>query len=48
MEDNPKAHISNMKKQAILERCGFKVKRITFREWQYSAKACLDRVLTVE
>ena len=48
LEDNPKAHISNMKKQAILERCGFKVKRITYREWQYSAKACLDRVLATE
>lgn len=49
MEDNKKLHhMSNMKKQAILERCGFKVKRITYREWQYSAKACLDRVLTIE
>ncbi len=45
LEDNPKSHISNMKKQAILERCGFKVKRITYREWKYSSKACLDRVL---
>lgn len=49
MEDNKKLHhMSNMKKQAILERCGFKVKRITFREWQYSAKACLDRVLNID
>lgn len=48
VEDNKKSHISNMKKQAILERCGFKVKRITFREWQYSAKACLDRILAEE
>ncbi len=49
VEDSKKLHhLSNMKKQAILERCGFKVKRITFREWQYSPKACLDRVLTIE
>ncbi len=48
VEDNKKSHISNMKKQSILERSGFKVKRITFREWQYSAKACIDRVLTIE
>ena len=49
VEDTKKLHhLSNMKKQAILERCGFKVKRITFREWQYSPKACLDRVLTIE
>ena len=33
VEDNKKSHISKMKKQSILERCGFKVKRITFREW---------------
>ncbi len=45
VEDSKKQSISNMKKQAILERCGFRVKRITYREWQYSAKACLDRVL---
>ncbi len=37
-----------MKKQAIIERSGYKVKRITFREWQYSPKACLDRVLIEE
>lgn len=49
MEDNKKLHhMSNMKKQAILERCGFKVKRITYREWQYSSKACLDRVLNMD
>ena len=35
----------NMKKQAILERSGFKINRITYREWQYSPQACLDRVL---
>lgn len=45
VEDNFSDRVSNMKKQSILERCGFKVKRITFREWQYSPKACLDRVL---
>ena len=48
VEDKVKSHISNMKKQAIIERSGFKVKRITFREWQYSPKACLDRVLVEE
>lgn len=45
VEDKTKSYISNMKKQAIIERSGYKVKRITFREWQYSPKACLDRVL---
>ena len=46
VEDNEPQRISNMKKQAILERCGFRVNRITYREWQYSPNACLDRVLT--
>lgn len=45
LEDSVKPTVSNMKKQAILERCGFKVKRITYREWKYSPKICLDRVL---
>ena len=48
VEDKIKSHVSNMKKQAIIERSGYKVKRITFREWQYSPKACLDRVLLNE
>ncbi len=45
VEDSVNPVVSNMKKQAILERCGFKVKRITYREWKYSPKICLDRVL---
>lgn len=45
VEDNKKSSVSNMKKQAILERCGFNVKRVTYREWQYSKNACLDRLL---
>ncbi len=48
LEDNKRQAVSNMKKQAILERCGFKVKRITYREWKYSPKVCLDRVLIEE
>jgi len=48
VEDSKRTSMSNMKKQSILERCGFKVKRITYREWQYSPKACLDRVLISE
>lgn len=45
VEDNRKFSATNMKKQAILERSGFKINRITYREWQYSPKACLDRIL---
>jgi len=43
-QDNKKVYLSNMKKQAILERSGFKVIRITKREWTYSSKMCIERV----
>lgn len=45
VEDSKKLSGTNAKKQAILERSGFKINRITFREWHYSHQACLDRVL---
>ena len=48
VQDKNPDRVYNMKKQAIIERSGFKVKRITYREWQYSSKACLDRVLIEE
>ena len=44
-EDKIPCKVSNMKKQAILERCGLKVSRISKREWSYSPKACIDRVI---
>jgi len=45
VEDNKRLSATNMKKQAILERSGFRINRITYREWHYSQKACVDRVL---
>jgi len=45
VEDTVKSRVSNMKKQAILERCGFKVIRLTKREWDLSKNACLDRIM---
>ena len=45
VEDKNISKITNMKKKAIIERSGLKVSRITYREWQYSPKACLDRVI---
>lgn len=45
VEDSKKLSGTNMRKQSILERSGFKINRITFREWHYSPQACLDRVL---
>lgn len=44
VEDNLKSNIKDIKKQTILERAGYKVSRISFREWEHSSQACLDRV----
>ena len=44
VEDNQKSNISDIKKQTILERAGYKVTRISFREWEHSSQACIDRV----
>ena len=44
VEDNIKTYNTNMKKQAILERCGLKIVRLTYREWYYSPTACVDRI----
>ena len=45
VEDKIPSKISDMKKQSILERTGLKVSRISRREWLYSPKACIDRIL---
>lgn len=45
VDDRLQSRVSNMKKQSILERTGLKVSRISYREWQYSPSACIDRVL---
>ena len=44
IEDNVPCRYSNMKKQALLERCGFKVIRLTKREWEMSKNASLTRI----
>lgn len=44
IENHPRERIMPMKKQAILERCGFRVIRITKREWGLSKSVCLDRI----
>ena len=31
-------------KQFILERCGWKVLRVSAREWHYSQKVCMDKI----
>jgi len=35
---------TQIKKQAVLERCGWHVVRITSREWNYSQKACINKI----
>ncbi len=45
VEDKTPCKVSNMKKQAIVERSGLKVSRISKREWNYSPKACIDRII---
>jgi len=42
--DNQQSKYNDMKKQAIIERCGFNVMRITKREWDISQSTCLDRI----
>ena len=44
VEDNIKTPQTNIKKQTILERTGFKVERLSFREWQNSKTASIDRI----
>ena len=45
LEDNIKSSISNMKKQAIIERCGLMVCRFSLREWKMSKEACTNRMI---
>ena len=45
VEDKTPSKVSNMKKQTIIERSGLKVSRISKREWSYSPKACIDRII---
>lgn len=47
VDDCKKSPLKDIKKQTILERAGYKVVRISFREWQHSQQACLDRVKSV-
>ncbi len=44
VDDNVKEKMNDTKKQTILERAGYKVTRISYREWQHSSQACVDRV----
>ncbi len=44
LKDNIKSNMKNMKKQAIIERCGFKVCRFSYREWLKSNESCINRI----
>lgn len=47
VEDNQKSKVEDIKKQTILERAGYKVCRISYREWHHSMQACIDRIKQV-
>ncbi len=44
VEDKKPARIKDIKKQTILERAGYQVERISFREWHHSPAACINRI----
>ena len=44
VQDSVKEKLPDTKKQTILERAGYKVTRISYREWEHSSQACVDRV----
>lgn len=44
VEDEGQNYVSEMKKQALMERLGYEVVRITKREWGLSKEAALDRI----
>ena len=44
VEDKKPARIKDIKKQTILERAGYRVERISFREWHHSPAACINRI----
>ena len=44
VEDEFEKPVKPSYKQEILERCGFKVVRITAREWHYSQNSCLAKI----
>ncbi|MCD8377343.1 MAG: AAA domain-containing protein [Candidatus Gastranaerophilales bacterium] len=44
LNDSIKSNLKDMKKLAIIERCGFKVCRFSYREWLKSSEACINRI----
>ncbi|MFA6989114.1 MAG: AAA domain-containing protein [Candidatus Gastranaerophilaceae bacterium] len=43
-EDKITKPVKQVWKQSVLERCGWKIIRITAREWYYSKNTCIDRI----
>ena len=44
VDDNIKIYNTQVKKHVILERSGFKIIRVSFREWNHSSQACVERI----
>ena len=47
LKSETKGGTRSMKKQAILERSGYRVERISAREWRYSPDACINRIKNI-
>ena len=43
--DEKRTNMSMIKKQLLLERAGYTVTRISYRDWTYSQNACVSRVI---
>jgi len=43
-EANQEKLAKSIEKQEVLERCGWRVVRISSREWNYSKKACINKI----
>ena len=44
VKDNVKSYVKPTKKQAILERSGYRVMRFTQREWNLNSAVCLEKI----
>ena len=44
--DEKRTNMSPIKKQLLMERAGYKVVRVSFRDWTHSKTACISRITT--
>ncbi len=46
-EDNIKSTKTQMQKQTLIERAGYRVERLSYREWRLSKKGCIERIKNI-